>query len=75
MARELYVKPAFESDTPDQIVPCRQCGAPVELHGAAIDIWVECNRRLEKIGEEPLAKNEIVRCERKSCRQVEVSNE
>lgn len=60
-----------ESETPSRTVPCRQCGAPTEMLGSAVEVWRVSNRKLKRDGREPLQKDEVVACGRQQCRDAE----
>lgn len=60
-----------ESDTPSRTVPCRQCGAPTEMLGSAVEVWRVSNRALKREGREPLGKDEVIACDRQECRAAE----
>ncbi len=56
-------------------VPCRQCGAKVELTTTVVEVWAQCNRRLKRDGEPPLGRDEILCCPRKECRDAEADEQ
>ena len=54
-----------------ELAPCRQCGAEVELSAITLEVWQQCNRKLQRAGEPPLGRDEILVCDRKECKQAE----
>lgn len=54
-----------------EVVPCRQCGAAVELSRITLEVWEQCNRRLKRSGEPALGRDEILCCSRDECKQAE----
>lgn len=59
-------------DLSGRIVPCRQCGAEVELTTITLGVWEASTRYLKRADQPPLERDEIVRCDRKECKQAEL---
>jgi hypothetical protein len=52
-------------------VPCRQCGAPVDLSREVLALAQQMQRRCKAQGYEALQGDELVCCDRSGCREAE----
>ncbi len=59
------------SNTPARKVPCRVCGEIVLMTGSGVDCWEAMNTLARKKRQPELRDDEVMRCGKPTCREIE----